>query len=227
MRGRFFRKLCILQLFVPQLFRGFIHDEFVFVIDSRYELRRRRNSHRRRCRLELHDRRRRTQREFAARAVPELRQATLDDTQNFIARRRCVFAQAFEVVVDTADRIGKRVERRPIGSVAGNEFITDVKTAATELFGRRGKRHHCERALDRRQQRRNVRQTIGIPLRRYIVDDSLLHLLDTGAGFTQHGHLRFVDQARRIRRSAQTAALLCDAGEVLIDLQQRGRDAEQ
>ncbi|MNR24929.1 hypothetical protein D3C85_1420460 [compost metagenome] len=130
------------------------------------------------------------------RLISQVSKALLCDIEGPVARGSGVVTQALQVILDTRDRIGQALKLSGARlALPCQQVPLDIGIAGSHQAGGTVQGDHRQGATDLGQQFRQGLQPLWVPIRIDIVDDQILGLLQTEAGFLDHqlvdqGHVR-------------------------------------
>ena len=127
-----------------------------------------------------------------------------------------VFSEALEVVVDTAERIGKLVQPLPPGCLVVQHFGLDDLCTAGQHSRCPRQRKHVQRPAYHGQLIHYAVQVPRVPARRHKVHYALFDLIETASRFVHDRALRVAGNLLGLGRGTLSMTL-----KVLIDLNER------
>ncbi|MNZ97513.1 hypothetical protein D3C78_1167550 [compost metagenome] len=120
-------------------------------------------------------------------AIAQRRQALLGHVEDQVALGRRILGQPFQVVLDTGEGVGQRVQTLPAGhGLTHQQLFADVAAAGIQQGSGPRQRNHAQPPAHLGQQFGDPGQVLVIPLRGDELDDRVLGLFQPGARLLDH-----------------------------------------
>ena len=135
------------------------------------------------------------------------------DVQDLVGPRRRLLTQAFQVIVDAADRIGEGVQALPVERSILTEELVGHKTGGTvQQLDRSIQGYHRERATHGVEDFRHFAEMAFVEVVGNVVDHRLFDLIQSSTRLLQHGGPRVADErGNLLPRPARAAAARSDS----------------
>ncbi len=162
--------------------------------------------------------------------IAESDEAFVGDVENHVVRRRRVFRQALQVVLDAGDGVGQGVQTLPVGhGLLAQQLLADVVVGRLDLGRGPFQRNHRQAATDLGQQQGHRLQVNMVPLGGDELDDGVLGLLQAVARLAHHHPMQLIDVGGGQPALLGIADLVATdhAGQGGFDIEQRPGDIHE